>query len=215
MVSKRIKLIASLLDKDDKVLDVGTDHALLPIYLVKNKLVAKVDASDISSVVLSNAKKNVTKFKYENDINLYLSDGLKSIDIKKYNTLVIAGMGFHTIEDILKSNSLENINKLIIQTNNNYEDFRKFISTINFHIKKEVTIIDKKIAYIIFVLKQGRKDISDEELVCGIYSKDNREYYKNELKKLKSILEKLPKSNEIEINKISKQIDVYESYLTR
>nr|MCR5787975.1 class I SAM-dependent methyltransferase [Bacilli bacterium] len=74
MVSKRIKLIASLLDKDDKVLDVGTDHALLPIYLVKNKLVAKVDASDISSVVLSNAKKNVTKFKYENDINLYLSD---------------------------------------------------------------------------------------------------------------------------------------------
>ena len=215
MVSKRIKLIASLLDKDDKVLDVGTDHALLPIYLVKNKLVTKVDASDISSVVLSNAKKNVTKFKYENNINLYLSDGLKSIDIKKYNTLVIAGMGFHTIEGILKSNSLETINKLIVQTNNNYEDFRKFISTINFHIKKEVTIIDKKIAYIIFVLKQGRKDISDEELVCGIYSKDNREYYKIELKKLKSILEKLPKSNEIEINKISKQIDVYESYLTR
>ena len=36
MISKRIKFISSLINKDDSVLDIGTDHALLPIYLIKN-----------------------------------------------------------------------------------------------------------------------------------------------------------------------------------
>ena len=52
MTSKRIKFIASLVDTKDKVLDVGTDHALLPIYLIKNNITEVADGSDISKIVL-------------------------------------------------------------------------------------------------------------------------------------------------------------------
>ena len=36
-LSKRLKAIADLVDKDSKIIDVGCDHALLDIYLLKNK----------------------------------------------------------------------------------------------------------------------------------------------------------------------------------
>ena len=35
---KRIETLASLVDKDAYVLDIGTDHAYLPIYLYKNNI---------------------------------------------------------------------------------------------------------------------------------------------------------------------------------
>ena len=38
MNSKRLLAIASLIESDDIVVDVGCDHAYLDIYLIKNKL---------------------------------------------------------------------------------------------------------------------------------------------------------------------------------
>ena len=56
MVSKRLKFISSLINKDDKILDIGTDHALLPIYLVKNNItdiaVLMVQPLDISILLI-------------------------------------------------------------------------------------------------------------------------------------------------------------------
>ena len=169
MISRRIRLIASLLDKNDRVLDIGTDHALLPIYLCENDLVTLVDASDVSEHVLQGAKKNIEKYGFQDKINLYLSDGLNDIDVKKYNTLVICGMGYFTIKDILNCD-LNNINKLIVQTNNHLSDFRKYIISIGFRINKEFYISDQGIDYIIFDLIKGEQELSLEEINCGIYN---------------------------------------------
>ena len=106
MISKRIKYISSFIDKDDKVLDIGTDHALLPIYLYENNITNLVDGSDISDKVLENAKQNISNHKLDNKICLYLSDGTKNIDVAKYNTFVITGMGFYTIKNILDNSNL-------------------------------------------------------------------------------------------------------------
>ena len=35
---KRLEMIASLVTKDAKIIDIGTDHAYLPIYLYKNNI---------------------------------------------------------------------------------------------------------------------------------------------------------------------------------
>ena len=39
---KRIETLASLVDKDAYVLDIGTDHAYLPIYLYKNNITLEI-----------------------------------------------------------------------------------------------------------------------------------------------------------------------------
>lgn len=214
MISRRIRLIASLLDKNDRVLDIGTDHALLPIYLCENDLVTLVDASDVSENVLQGAKKNIEKYGFQDKINLYLSDGLNDIDVKKYNTLVICGMGYFTIKDILNCD-LNNINKLIVQTNNHLSDFRKYIISIGFRINKEFYISDQGIDYIIFDLIKGEQELSLEEINCGIYNSENTLYYKNQINKLSEILKSIPSDNTKKRNELELLISTYNKYIIK
>ena len=212
MTSKRIKFIASLIDASDKVLDVGTDHALLPIYLVKNNITKVADGSDISSVVLENAKNNLIKYKMDSIINLFCSDGIKSVDINKYNTLVITGMGFHTIKDILDNGNLDGINKMIIQSNNNHEEFRKYINSINYKIISDYYIFDKGKWYLVSLISKGKQMLSGIEYVCGLYNINNKEYYKYIIKKYKNILKNVPP---MEQDKIKIQIEYFNKYLSK
>ena len=40
-ISKRLEKVASYVKKNDVLLDVGTDHGLLPMYLVEKKIINK------------------------------------------------------------------------------------------------------------------------------------------------------------------------------
>ena len=212
MISKRIKFISSLINKDDSVLDIGTDHALLPIYLIKNNITKIADGSDVSDVVLLNAKNNIVKYGLNDKINLYCSDGINSVDISKYNTFVIAGMGFYTIKDILSNNKIKNINKLIIQSNNNHEDLRRFINGIGYKIITDFYIKDKGKPYLIILCEKGKQKLSDTEYVCGLYNKDNIWYYKYMKNKYEQILKSIP--NE-ENDSIRKSIEYFNIYLSK
>ena len=213
MISKRLNLIASFLSKNDKVLDVGTDHALLPIYLIKNNLVSRADGSDISDKVLLHARCNVEKYNLSEKINLYLSDGTKNINIKEYNTLVICGMGFHTIKHILDETNLDNIEKLIIQTNNHYSDLRSLINKLNYQIASENYICEANKDYLIFNIVKGYQDLTDTDIICGLYNKNNVEYYNKQIVKLEKLLSKvnIKEKKELIINKIN----IYKEYLIK
>ena len=39
-LSKRLKEIANLMDKNSVIADIGCDHALLDIYLIQNKILS-------------------------------------------------------------------------------------------------------------------------------------------------------------------------------
>lgn len=211
MVSKRIKFIASLINKDDKVLDIGTDHALLPIYLVKNNITDVADGSDISDTVLDNARRNIHKYNFEQRINLYCSDGIKNVDISKYNTFIIAGMGYFTIKGILESANLNNIDKMIIQANNNHEDLRKFINSIGYKIVQDRYIFDKNKSYLILMVEKGKQKLSEKEYVCGIYDENNIWYYKHITDKYKKLIKTIPDNDKREINRV---INYFNEYLS-
>lgn len=212
MISKRLKYIASFVDDSDYVLDIGTDHAYLPIYLIKNKITSIADGSDISEKVLQNAKENIIKHNLESKINLYLSDGLNEIDVTKYNTLIITGMGFYTIKEILNRNLLISINKLIIQSNNNVDEMRKYLNSINFKIISDKYIFDKNKPYSIITAVKGKQRLSKIEYICGIYDKDNIEYYKFMHDKLNDILLGIKNGAN---KKIKKEIKYYSKYLSK
>ena len=64
-LSKRLERIASYIDKDDIVLDVGCDHALLDIVLSK-KYSKIYYASDLRESALDMARANIKKYKFKN-----------------------------------------------------------------------------------------------------------------------------------------------------
>jgi len=138
MISKRLIEIANLVDKNKTVIDVGTDHAMLPCFLVNNKISNKVYASDNKVGPLKAATSNITYYHLEDKIFTILSDGLtncpEDVDIVNIN-----GMGYYTVEKILNNYDISRFDKLIIQINKHTDLLRKYISDHHY------TILDEKI----------------------------------------------------------------------
>ncbi len=193
--SKRIKKLASLVDSNAFVIDVGCDHGLLDIYLTlynNNKCLA----CDINENALNSAKENIKK--YNLDIETKLSNGLNDIDVKEHSTCVIAGMGTNLILSILSNDKINKIDSLIIQTNNDYEELRKNVSKLGFYIEDEMAFKDKKIWYIIMKFKKGTKKYKKKEYILGPVllnksDKETIEYFKCEHDKYYKILKSIPK----------------------
>ena len=101
MLSLRLKKILSLLDSQDKVVDIGCDHGYLGIYAIKEELVKSIILTDIKESALSMARKNVKNSNL--DIPLIVSDGLNNINASDINTVVVSGMGTSTILHILNN----------------------------------------------------------------------------------------------------------------
>ena len=77
-INSRLKTIGDLVEKDSICLDVGCDHALLDIYLVKQKKNIKAIASDIADGPIEAAKNNIKREKLEGIIEIRQGDGLST-----------------------------------------------------------------------------------------------------------------------------------------
>ena len=153
-ISKRLLAIANLIDDDTSIVDVGCDHAYLDIYLVQNKNNINCIGIDISRPSINRAYENIKKYNALDSIKLFVSDGLKDIDIKSNSTLVISGMGTYTMIKILKSADLSLIDTLILQTNKNYEMLKEYVKTLPYKIVCEISVDDKRIYNIIKLVKR-------------------------------------------------------------
>ena len=164
-ISKRLLTIAEMVDENDKVIDIGCDHALLDIYLTNHGI--KCTASDINENALNIAKQNIEKHNLKDKIETVLSDGLEKIDVKNNHILIISGMGANTIDHILSNNKVDLINKIIIQSNNDLYYLRKMMIKKGFYLFDEKVIYEKNKYYVIIYFKRGYYKYSDIELYLG------------------------------------------------
>lgn len=197
-LSNRLLKLTEYITKEDSLIDVGCDHALLGIYLQKNKLVKKVISSDILETAIKGAKENAIK--YKENIDIRLGDGLEALtDKDNIDTILISGMGYFKIRQILNKANLNNIFKIIIQTNLKDYEIRKYITSLNYIIKEESIIKEKNIFYTNIVFIKGKKKYTKKELIFGPYlikNKDKQfyEYIENAIKQNKIILNLIPKT---------------------
>ncbi len=188
-ISKRLKALVKFVDKDDSLADVGCDHGLLSIYLVENKLCKNVIASDINPKALNNAKKNIKKRNL--NIKTYLSDGLGNIPLEEINGLIISGMGTKTILEILADDyALFNINKLIIQSNNDWQMLRECMNLSGYYLEDEEYTFDKGKWYITCYFVKSNNKNTKRELEFG-YLK-NKDYLNYLLDNYQKINKKIP-----------------------
>ena len=89
---KRLKAIGEMVPKCQNLVDVGTDHAYLPVLLVLNKKVQHAVATDIAPGPCHAAYKTVEEFKLVGKIEVRQADGLAGVTEMEAETVVIAGM---------------------------------------------------------------------------------------------------------------------------
>lgn len=214
-LSKRLLSIANLVNDNSKVVDIGCDHGLVSIYLAMNKQNISIIASDINQNALDNAIKNINKYHLEDKIKVCLSNGLDNIN-DEIDTIIISGMGGHTIVDILTNNQekLHTVNNIIIQSNNDIEYVRRKIVKLGYCISKEELILDKNIYYTVILFTKGKKKYTNKEYYFGpILLKENSKIFiekKNkEYTKLVNIKNNIPKRKLLIRLKILKELHMY------
>ena len=196
-LSNRLKEIASFIPDNIKMVDIGCDHALLDIYLFKNR-------------------KNIKKYKLDKFIETRLSNGLDNINSNEIDTIVISGMGSHTIVGILRMNQkkLINVDNIIIQSNNHIDFLRERILELNYYIDSEKLVKDNNIIYTIISFKKGKEKYNKKEIYFGPYLlKENsnlfKEKNKQDLEKLEYLYKIIPKSHILHRIKIKNKINIY------
>lgn len=203
----RIDAIYSFIDLKDRVVDVGCDQAKLGILLAKRN--QKSIASDISPKVIERASLDIRKLGLDNLIDLRVSNGLQNIKKNEADTLVLSGMGTHTILEILNNTKLK-FNKIITISNNYHDILRDKMNELNYKVDKELIIKENNKYYNLILFTEGTKEYSQKELLLGLNQVDNKlynEYLNHLLKKYKTIKESSKDKN----IKIDEMITLIES----
>lgn len=217
MLSKRLKTIATFIEPNKRVVDVGCDHALLDIYLTKNEL-NKCIASDINKNALEGAIKNIKKYRLEDKIETVISNGIENIGIDKNDYIVIAGMGTRTILKILENEQTKKIENLILSSHNEYEYLRINLKKQNFYIENEIIVKERGIYYLIMKLNRNKIIYKKEDYYLGPILKnrkdlETKEYFNYLYNSNKNILEKLPKKYALRRLKLKKYNRWLKKYL--
>lgn len=135
----RLLSISQMVPSCKKVCDIGTDHAYVPIYLIKNNICNTAVATDIKKGPLERAKKNIDLYGLSLEIELRQGYGIEPVKLNECEVVIIAGMGGVLMTEILKE-SLEvvkNAKSLILQPMYVKEAVREFLLINGFNIDDE------------------------------------------------------------------------------
>ena len=119
------------------------------------------------------------------------------------DTLVLSGMGTHTILDILSNTKLKF--KKIITISNNYHDIlRKEMNNLNYKVYKERIIKENNKYYNLIIFIPGNYEYNEKELLLGLNFDDKDMYieYLNYLLNKYININKSSKGKNIKINKL-------------
>lgn len=160
-LSIRLKCISSMVEKCDSIIDVGTDHGYVPIYLVKNGVTKKAIASDINKGPVEKAKNNIASNNVSKQISCRLGSGLSTIKAKEVQVAIIAGMGGNLIRDILETDLevVKELEYMILQPVQNAEVLRKYLYNTGYDIIDEEICVDDGRFYEIIKVKYNTKPV--------------------------------------------------------
>ncbi len=177
---KRLNKIINLVEKNQRVLDIGTDHGYVPIILYENNITTKVDGSDLRENPIKIAIKNLEKKHLENKIKIFKSNGIEGINVDNYDVFIIAGMGGKNISSILKQKKITQ--DLILHPTNNVYELRKTLKSLKYKIVFEEIVLENNVNNIIIkaVKTNGIILSSKSTLIIGpILKKDKSNFTHN------------------------------------
>ncbi|MDO5040795.1 MAG: class I SAM-dependent methyltransferase [Peptoniphilus sp.] len=201
-ISERLKKIASYVDKGKKVADIGTDHGIVPIFLVSENISDRVIASDISKKSLQKTVDMVREYELEDKIETRVGNGLKVLKPGEVDNIIIAGMGGVLIWNLIEEDMeiSKKAEKIILQPMQAPEYLREHLCKKGFEIIDESIIYEEERFFEIIVAKytgeiNPREDIFYEiPLICHRRKDETlRDFLINKIEYNKDILDKLTK----------------------
>jgi len=203
MISKRLELVASFVPQGAILLDVGSDHAYLPIELVERGQIKNAIAGEVVEGPYQSAVKNVEAHGLKEKIQVRLANGLAAFEeADQVSVITIAGMGGRLIARILEEglDKLANVERLILQPNNREDDLRIWLQENGFQIVAESILEEAGKFYEILVVEVGQMKLSASDVRFGPFlSKEVSpvfvQKWQKEAAKLEFALGQIPEKN--------------------
>ena len=203
MISKRLELVASFVPQGAILLDVGSDHAYLPIELVERGKIEGAIAGEVVVGPYQSAVKNVEAHGLEEKIQVRLANGLAAFEeADQVSVITIAGMGGRLIATILEEGlqKLANVERLILQPNNREDDLRIWLQDHDFQIVAESILEEAGKFYEILVVEAGQMELSANDVRFGPFLSKKVspvfvQKWQKEAEKLEFALSQIPEKN--------------------
>ncbi|WP_134700166.1 tRNA (adenine(22)-N(1))-methyltransferase TrmK [Ammoniphilus sp. YIM 78166] len=148
-VSKRLETIASYVLPNSRVADIGSDHAYLPVYLVKTGKASSAIAGEVNKGPWESAKRQVQATGLGERIDVRLGDGLAVLSDGEVDTICIAGMGGTLICHILEQglHRLSSVERLVLQPNVAERNVREWLYNHGWELQAESILKEDGVIY--------------------------------------------------------------------
>lgn len=210
-ISKRLESLASLVDKNLILADIGSDHGLLIKKIKLNGYTLKCYAVENKKGPFNRLKKSLNDYQ---DVICYLGDGLQKLpsDVKQ---VIIAGMGGQLILKILERDDdyLKNLESIILAPHGEEEAVRRYMYSQGFKIDQEIIVYEEHYYELMRFIK-GKELLSDKEFRFGPkLIEHSLNLLKNKYQELINQNQRLlmeERLSERRINDIKKEIEDYQ-----
>ena len=135
----RLLTCAGLVRQGAVLADIGTDHAYLPIFLLRNHRISAAVLSDVNEGPLASARQNAEECGVMDRCTIVLADGASALVGMGITDYAICGMGGELIARIIVDapHLRERGIRLILQPMSRPEVLRRTLSSLGFEILDE------------------------------------------------------------------------------
>jgi tRNA (adenine22-N1)-methyltransferase len=167
----RLERVAAHMPAGARLADIGSDHAYLPVALLRRGAIETAVAGEVALTPLRAAERTVGENGLEQWISVRLADGLAAIEPEDEITAIsLCGMGGETIRDILDSGKarLSGRERLILQPNGGEQPLRQWLMENDYRILCEEVLRENRFYYEIIVAERaGPVTYTAEQLYFG------------------------------------------------
>lgn len=176
-ITPRLAAIVGLVREGAAVIDVGSDHAYVPIYLAKEKKAVRALATDVHDGPIQRARENISRFSLENTVKTRKADGLSGVDVSGFDTVIVAGMGGILISEILENAPDLTGKTLILQPMTAAAELRQYLLENGYTILRERIAQEEEKLYVILEAARGQDEMyTPAELLTGRKTKTDPLY---------------------------------------
>lgn len=167
MLDERLALAARLYKPCSLGADIGTDHALLPCYLLRAHICNRMILSDVSPKALCHAQEQVDRQCLNDRAELVCADGLDALTVP-CGCVSVMGMGGETIARIL-TRGQEKLQGavLVLSAHTDLPMVRQAIRDIGYHITREELCRAAGRFYVVWRAEAGAAALSEQDIRFG------------------------------------------------
>lgn len=157
--SERLNAIKSLVPCGTRLLDIGSDHGLLPYDLLVSRHISYAFVTDVNEGPLQHSRLQLSRFYKEggaangSKVDFALSDGFCKVPKGVYDLAAICGMGGELIAHIIAEGGDKAKCPLILQPMTMYDRLRAFLWDNGFTIEKELYPQEGKRTYLVMLVR--------------------------------------------------------------